>query len=115
VIDTFSRIRSAIVADPDNAWATQRGWDPLYTAGPEARLVIVGQAPGMRAQVSGIPWNDASGVTLRNWLGVSDGEFYESGTISLLPMDFYYRDGGVAVICRRAGDSPRHGTPSSLP
>lgn len=100
MIDTFAAIRSAIVADPDNAWAAQRGWDPLYTAGRRARLVIVGQAPGMRAQLSGIPWNDASGVALRDWLGVSDSEFYESGAISLLPMDFYYPGRG------RSGDLP---------
>ena len=100
MIDTFATIRSAIVADPDNAWAAQRGWDPLYTAGSRARLVVVGQAPGVRAQESGIPWDDPSGVRLRGWLGVSDAEFYESGVISLLPMDFYYPGRG------RSGDLP---------
>lgn len=100
MIDTFATIRSAIVADPDNAWAAQRGWDPLYAAASSARLVIVGQAPGVRAQESGIPWDDPSGVTLRSWLGVSDAEFYESGAISLLPMDFYYPGRG------RSGDLP---------
>lgn len=100
MIDVFEAVRSAIVADPENVWAAERGWGPLYTAGPKARLVIIGQAPGMRAQVSGIPWNDPSGVTLREWLGVSDSEFYESGAISVLPMDFYYPGRG------RSGDLP---------
>jgi len=100
VIDSFAAIRSALVADPDNAWAAQRGWDPLYAAAPSARLVVVGQAPGARAQESGIPWDDPSGVTLRDWLGVSDAEFYDSERISLLPMDFYYPGRG------RSGDLP---------
>lgn len=98
--DTFATIRSAITDDPVNAAAAQRGWMPLYSATANARIVIVGQAPGVRAQESGIPWNDASGATLRSWLGVTDEEFYDSGTISLLPMDFYFPGRG------RTGDLP---------
>ena len=71
----LEQLRSAITSDPDNAWAAEQGWEPLFTAHPDAEIVIVGQAPGRRAQLSGIPWDDASGVTLRNWLGVDDHTF----------------------------------------
>ena len=55
---TLRSVRSAIVRDPDNAWATDQGWQPLYSAHPDAKIVIVGQAPGRRAQLSGTPWDD---------------------------------------------------------
>jgi uracil-DNA glycosylase len=87
---TLRSVRSAIVRDPDNAWATDQGWSPLYSAHPDATIVIVGQAPGRRAQLSGIPWDDPSGVTLRRWLGLSAAQFYDPRNVALLPMDFYY-------------------------
>ncbi len=37
------------------------------------------------AQESRIPWNDPSGVKLREWMGVSDEQFYDPDLISLLP------------------------------
>jgi uracil-DNA glycosylase len=87
---TLRRVRSAIVRDPENAWATDQGWQPLYTAHEDARIVIIGQAPGRRAQLSGIPWDDPSGVTLRRWLGLPPAAIYDPRTVALLPMDFYY-------------------------
>lgn len=75
---------------PSNKWAEQLGYDPVYTASPEARIVIIGQAPGRKAQESKIPWNDASGDTLRAWLGMTRDEFYDETKIALTPMDFYY-------------------------
>jgi uracil-DNA glycosylase len=97
---TLRSVRSGIVRDPDNAWATDQGWQPLYSAHPDAKIVIVGQAPGRRAQLSGIPWDDPSGVTLRRWLGLTNAAFYDPRNIALLPMDFYYP--GKAAH----GDSP---------
>ncbi|WP_279580624.1 uracil-DNA glycosylase family protein [Fodinicola feengrottensis] len=56
--------------------------------------MIIGQAPGKRAQESRKPWNDPSGDKLRSWLGVTDEEFYDPKLIALLPMDFYYHGKG---------------------
>ncbi|MBN9113538.1 MAG: uracil-DNA glycosylase family protein [Pseudonocardia sp.] len=83
-------IREEIIADPANRAATAAGLLPLYTAHPSARIVLIGQAPGTRAQRSGIPWDDPSGVTLRSWLGVTDDQFYDPTLFAILPMDFYY-------------------------
>ncbi|MDX6276256.1 MAG: hypothetical protein QOJ72_384 [Nocardioidaceae bacterium] len=88
--DALAEIRARIIEDPANAWAKELGWAPLYTAAPTSRIAIIGQAPGRRAQESGIPWDDPSGVKLRDWLGVSDEEFYDPARIALLPMDFYF-------------------------
>ncbi len=63
---------------------------PVVRAAAQARILIAGQAPGRRVHDSGIPWQDASGVRLRQWLGVDDATFYESGLIALVPMGFCY-------------------------
>ena len=89
-------IRTAITDDPSNAWAKELGYSPLYSAAPAARIAIIGQAPGRAAQESGIAWNDPSGVRLRDWLGVTDEQFYDPATVALLPMDFYYPGKGVS-------------------
>jgi len=87
---TLDEVRAAIMADPENAAMTDAGWEPLFTAGPRARVVVVGQAPGRRAQERGVPWRDASGAKLCDWLGVSDELFHDPEAFAIVPMDFYY-------------------------
>lgn len=91
----FSTIRQQIIDDPMNADMQAKGYGPVYTVGEQAKIVIVGQAPGIRAQESKKPWNDISGRTLRTWLGVTDEQFYDPNLIALIPMDFYYPGKGV--------------------
>lgn len=86
----LDRIRRAIAADPANASATAAGLDPIYVAHPEARCLVIGQAPGIKAQESGIPFNDASGQRLIEWLGVDEATFRDPTRFAILPMDFYY-------------------------
>ena len=95
-MDTLRRIRDEIVADPANAWAAELGYRPIYTAAAESKIVIVGQAPGLKAQQSGIPWHDASGTRLRSWLGITDEQFYDPDLFAILPMDFYYPGKGTS-------------------
>ncbi|MBN9140610.1 MAG: uracil-DNA glycosylase family protein [Micrococcales bacterium] len=71
------------------------GWEPVYTAGPGARVAVVGQAPGRLAQASGVPWDDASGARLREWLGVTEQQFRDPALFALVPMDFYYPGRGT--------------------
>ena len=93
---TFDSIHRALLTAPENAWATDHGYQPLYAAGPGARIAIIGQAPGRRAQQSGIAWNDPSGKTLLSWLGVSEDQFRDPDRFALLPMDFYYPGKGTS-------------------
>ena len=88
--DTFKDIYSQICADPMNAEMLDKGYVPLYTAAAGAKIVVVGQAPGLRAQTSMKPWDDASGVKLREWMGVTEGQFYDPNLVALLPMDFFF-------------------------
>jgi uracil-DNA glycosylase len=83
-------IHQAILDDPANRQATAAGILPLYSASRQSRIAIIGQAPGKKAQDSGIPWHDPSGVKLRQWLGLTDEQFYDAQLVALLPMDFYF-------------------------
>ena len=42
---------------------------PVLQANETARILVVGQAPGVRAHITGIPWNDPSGERVRAWMG----------------------------------------------
>jgi len=91
----FQKVFQAIIDDPMNADMKAKGYLPVYTAGSNAKIAIVGQAPGSKAQATMKPWNDASGILLRKWLGVTDEQFYNPDLIALIPMDFYYPGKGA--------------------
>ena len=96
IIDPAVRaIAEEIAVDPANASYTKRGVNPLFYAGPECRIMIVGQAPGRVAEETGIVWNDRSGDRLRDWMGVDRDTFYESGKLAIIPMDFYFPGKGT--------------------
>ncbi len=63
---------------------------PILQISPTARICIAGQAPGVRANESGMPFSDPSGVRLREWMGVSDAQFYDARTVAILPMGFCF-------------------------
>ena len=69
---------------------------PIIQAHSASRIVIIGQAPGQKVQLSGIPWDDASGNELRRWLGVSKEQFYNDRLFALMPMGFCYPGRGTS-------------------
>ena len=73
---------------------------PVLKASASARLLIIGQAPGLAVHESGIPWNDPSGDRLRQWLGLDRDVFYDENKVAIVPMGFCYPGKG------RSGDLP---------
>ena len=73
---------------------------PVFQAHPDARILVVGQAPGRRVHETGPPFNDPSGDRLRDWMGVGRDTFYDAHRIALVPMGFCYPGTG------RGGDLP---------
>lgn len=63
---------------------------PVLRASETSRLLIVGQAPGTKVHASGIPWHDASGKRLREWLEMDVDTFYDASRIAIVPMGFCY-------------------------
>ncbi|WP_061777940.1 uracil-DNA glycosylase family protein [Lactococcus cremoris] len=99
-MDKLKEIFEAIKADPQNINYTKEGIEPLYSVHKEAKICIIGQAPGIRAQESRLFWNDPSGERLRDWLGIDRETFYQSNKISILHLDFYFPGKG------KSGDLP---------
>ena len=100
MLKNLDEITSSIIADSQNKEFTERGIFPLFSAPKTARINIVGQAPGLKAEQTRLYWNDKSGDRLRDWLGVDYDYFYNSGMFAVLPMDFYYPGKG------KSGDLP---------
>lgn len=73
---------------------------PIVQAATRAKILIVGQAPGARVHLTGVPWNDASGKRLREWLAISREDFYDASRIAIVPMGFCYPGRG------KSGDLP---------
>ena len=63
---------------------------PVFQLHPDARILVAGQAPGRKVHESGMPFTDASGDRLREWMGVSREVFYDPNQIAILPMGFCY-------------------------
>ena len=98
-MNEFDEITEKLRQDPRNASYTKRGVGPIYQLSDKAEILIIGQTPGRKVEESGVPFADKSGEKLREWMGVSEEEFY-SQKIAILPMDFYYPGKG------KTGDLP---------
>jgi uracil-DNA glycosylase len=73
---------------------------PIIQMSHQSQLLLVGQAPGIAAHESGKPWNDASGIRLREWLNLSEEYFYDPRHVAIVPMGFCYPGKG------KSGDLP---------
>lgn len=76
------------------------GIRPVLQLSPQAKILLVGQAPGRRVHETGIPFNDPSGDRLRHWLGVDRETFYNKEQFAIVPMGFCYPGTG------KTGDLP---------
>ena len=63
---------------------------PVVQAHRAARILVVGQAPGIRVHETGIPFNDPSGDRLRDWMGIDRDTFYDPAKVALVPMGFCF-------------------------
>ena len=79
-----------LCADRFAATVTAHEPRPVVWFRPTARILIAGQAPGARVQASGVPFDDASGDRLRDWMGVSRDQFYDRDRIAVVPMAFCF-------------------------
>ncbi len=73
---------------------------PILNFSKKSRIVLIGQAPGLKTHNIGIPWSDKSGDRLRDWLGLSSLQFYDEKLLAFVPMSFCYPGTG------KSGDLP---------
>lgn len=87
-MDEISACR--LCADRFAATATAHVPRPVAWFQPGARVLVVGQAPGMQVQKIGRPFADRSGQRLREWMGVDETAFYDPARIAIIPMAFCF-------------------------
>ncbi|MEE8807727.1 MAG: uracil-DNA glycosylase family protein [Lactimicrobium sp.] len=97
--ENWQKIKEKIMQDPRNKSYTERNIPPILQVNAQARVLIVGQAPGRKVEESLIPFHDKSGDRLMEWLGMTKDVFY-SDQVAIMPMDFYYPGKG------KTGDLP---------
>lgn len=97
---TFQTLLSEVLHCTICAVNLPLGPRPVLQLHPQARILIAGQAPGRKVHESGIPFADASGDRLREWLSVSRDVFYNPRQVAILPMGFCFPGTG------KAGDLP---------
>lgn len=63
---------------------------PIVSGSVNSKIILVSQAPGRKAHEQNKAWDDPSGKKLREWLGVTDTEFFNPDNFAVLPMGFCY-------------------------
>jgi uracil-DNA glycosylase len=96
----FSKLQRNIRACTLCAEHLPLGPRPILQISRTARILIAGQAPGSKVHETGIPFTDASGDRLREWLGLDRETFYDASRVAILPMGFCYPGTG------KSGDLP---------
>ncbi len=112
-MDAFGKLATDIAqcrlcADRFAETATTHVPRPVVWFERGARIIIAGQAPGMRVHKSGRPFDDPSGDRLRAWMGIDADTFYDRSRIAIVPMAFCfpgYDDAGSDLpppaLCRK--------------
>lgn len=72
------------------ATATAHAPRPVVWFRPGARIMVAGQAPGLRVHGSGRPFTDRSGDRLRDWMGVTEAELHDLDRVAVVPMAFCF-------------------------
>ena len=93
-----------LIKDIENCFVCEKdlplGPRPVLSFSTVSKIVIIGQAPGLKVHQTGVPWDDASGDRLRDWLQVSKTQFYDNKNFAIVPMGFCYPGRG------KSGDLP---------
>jgi len=100
VMSSFNSLLTKVCGCTICAAHLPHGVRPVLQLHPQARVLIAGQSPGRKVHESGVPFDDASGERLREWMGVTREVFYDPKQIAIVPMGFCFPGTG------RSGDLP---------
>ncbi len=89
LIDDIRRCR-VCVDEPRHGGPLPHEPNPVFQVSNRARLCIAGQAPGTQAHQKSRPFDDPSGVRLRQWLDMSEDQFYDPTNLAIIPMGFCF-------------------------
>ena len=92
LIDTVEQIKACELC----GYYLPLGPRPVVHVHEKAKILISGQAPGIKVHRSGVPFDDASGERLRLWMGIDRTTFYDPFQIAIVPMGFCYPGKGIS-------------------
>ena len=92
LIETVEKIKACDLCGDD----LPLGPRPVVQVHEKAKILISGQAPGIKVHRSGVPFDDASGERLRLWMGIDRTTFYDPFQIAIVPMGFCYPGKGIS-------------------
>ncbi len=95
-IDAFTLLLKEVRGCTICAHDLELGSRPIVQLDPRSKILIVGQAPGRKVHESGVPFDDASGDRLREWMGITSRLFYDPALVAILPMGFCYPGTGAS-------------------
>lgn len=84
--DLVTRVRACRICEA----SLPLGPKPLIHVSPTSRVLIASQAPGTIAHESGKSFYDPSGRRLREWMALSEEDFYDTAKVAILPMGLCY-------------------------
>ena len=97
----------------------ERAPRPVLQVSASAKILIAGQAPGNLAMESGRPFTDPSGDRLRDWLQISEADFYDPTKVAIVPMGFcfpgYDKNGADIPPMKRCAETWHSGLFERLP
>jgi uracil-DNA glycosylase len=88
--DEFTRLLTEIRSCTRCAAQLPLGPRPIVRGTPQARLLVISQAPATRVHETGLSFNDKSGDRLRDWLGIDRRVFYDETQVAVMAMGFCY-------------------------
>lgn len=92
---------------------------PVFSVSRTATVLVASQAPGNLAMQTQKPFNDPSGVRLREWMGMDDDTFYDASRVAMVPMGFcfpgYDKSGGDIPPMKRCAGEWREQLLEALP
>ena len=92
LIETVEKVKACDLCGDD----LPLGPRPVVQVHEKAKILISGQAPGIKVHRSGVPFDDASGERLRLWMGIDRTTFYDPFQIAIVPMGFCYPGKGIS-------------------
>jgi uracil-DNA glycosylase len=92
----LAQVRACTLCQPH----LPHGPRPVLQLHRSARILVASQAPGRRVHESGIPFDDASGDRLRDWMGLTRAQFHDPRLVAIVPIAFCYPGQGAS------GDRP---------
>ncbi len=88
--DRFAQLKQQILQCQFCQEQLENSANPVVQIHPNAKILIAGQAPGLKVHQTNVPFNDASGQRLRKWMNIEKSVFYDEQQIAILPMSFCY-------------------------